>query len=89
MFPLATGCIKILPVPLYTFTNPSPFIIAPINDFEERSTVNFKLSLQAKAKFPSIRIISSFNSISINSVFGVGDSNTAYPDPDNARLNKP
>ena len=45
---------KILPVPLYTFTKPSPETAEPSMDFEDISTVNCKEADQAIAIFPSI-----------------------------------
>lgn len=52
-FKFFTGANKTLPVPRYTFTKPSAEIAEPIRLFVDFSTVKFKLSDYAIAKFPS------------------------------------
>ena len=84
-----TGDIRIFPVPLYTFTNPSPATADPTILFVDFSTVKFSESDHAIAKFPSILIWSFSNSTSINSSLGTGLSNTAIPCPDSFKLNSP
>ena len=46
---LAVGIISTLPVPRYTLTRPSPEAAEPIRLLPERSTVKFRLLLQAMA----------------------------------------
>ena len=46
---LAVGIMSTVPVPRYTLTSPSPEAAEPIRDFPERSTVKFRLLLQAMA----------------------------------------
>ena len=53
-----TGAINILPVPLYTFTRPSPEAAEPTNVLVVLSTVNCNVLLHAIAKLPSIFITS-------------------------------
>ena len=83
-----TGAIKTFPVPLYTFTSPSPETAEPIRLFVDFSTVKLRSFDQAIAKLPSILKTSFCNSISTNSSLGTGDSKATNPLPKRLKLNR-
>ena len=74
-----TSAVKILPVPRYTLTSPSPDAADPINVFVTFSTVNSNELDQAIAIFPSILTTSLFDSIVTNSSYGELLSKTTIP----------
>ena len=86
---LETRASNTLPVPRYTFTNPSPLTAEPRIDLEDLSVVKESEGLQAIAIFPSILTTSLSSSIVTSSWNGTGDSQTATPSPCKQRLNYP
>src|SRR5699024_4027057 len=85
----ATGHISTLPVPLYTFTSPSPLTAEPASDLVVRSTVNSREEVQQTARLPSILSSSLSSSTSISSSAGTLLSKTATPLPARLKLNSP
>lgn len=66
------GANHTVPVPLYTFTSPSPEAAEPILVFPDFSTVNCKVLDHMRAKLPSTFSTSFCNSITTASSEGIG-----------------
>ena len=80
---------RTFPVPRYTLTSPSPFTADPSRDFEDRSTVNFRVEDQQTAYGPSILTVSLSRTISTSSDAGTLLSSATTPLPLRDRLKSP